>query len=468
MSFLETVINLIIAETYRYMERVGRADSFTRFPYLRVRADSVTEEELAAAEKSEGIQAVRYQRLLMRLSGGTCDAVIQTVTDLALAVMLVPEFAAYLNYYTGGYATLQLAYELLGVSLPDCGEVKECLQRLKCVFDVEKNPLPACACVAGNQELLSYLTGDDSENPAFREWAEWFFCGEDLQPMYVREELAEAGAELLAAGTAVLQISGAGGRRFLAKHIAKRLKTDLLLVPAKLLAEAGEDAQSRLAQAVHEAFLYRSAVCIYGIRDELPKQRLQGQSGLSEWTEFYKRVVRPFSAAGVPVVLCTDSAVRFFDCGEETIPRIELTALTRREREQVFSGFAEIYGFSESPAHSALCYRLNASEIARAFFEWSSFLGKKEEQSFADSFYRVLCAKEKTVFGQILKPQTGLSELIVPPQTRRLLEEICCGAKEGYRIYEEWNLSHLYPYGRAMSVLASGNRQDDDGSCARL
>ena len=239
MSFLETVINLIIAETYRYMERVGRADSFTRFPYLRVRADSVTEEELAAAEKSEGIQAVRYQRLLMRLSGGTCDAVIQTVTDLALAVMLVPEFAAYLNYYTGGYATLQLAYELLGVSLPDCGEVKECLQRLKCVFDVEKNPLPACACVAGNQELLSYLTGDDSENPAFREWAEWFFCGEDLQPMYVREELAEAGAELLAAGTAVLQISGAGGRRFLAKHIAKRLKTDLCLFRRNCLRRPG-------------------------------------------------------------------------------------------------------------------------------------------------------------------------------------------------------------------------------------
>lgn len=457
MCFLETVINLTIAQTYRYMERTGRADSFARFPYLRMCADSVTEEQLAAAEKSKEIQAVRYRELLARLSGGNCDAALQTVTDLALAVMQVPEFAAYLNYYTGEYATLRLAYELLGVSLPDCGEVKECLLRLRCVFDLEKNPLPACVCVTGNQELLSYLTGDDSENPAFREWGEWFFCGEDLQPMYVREELAEAGAELLAAGTAVLQISGAGGRRFLAKHIAKRLKTDLLLVPAELLAEAGEDAQRRLAQAVHEAFLYRSAVCIYGIRDELPKQRMQGPSEISVRPEFYKRAVRPFSAAGVPVVLCTDSAVRFFDCGEEKIPRMELTALTRREREQVFSGFAETYGFSESPARSALCCRLNASEIARALFEWSSLLGKKEEkQSFSDSFYRVLCAKEKAVFGQILKPQTGLSELIVPPRTRRLLEEICCGAKEGYRIYEEWNLSHLYPYGRAMSVLLAG------------
>lgn len=457
MGFLETVIDLIIAETSRYLEKTGRENSFARFPYLRMRADRVTKERLKAAEQSQEIQAVRYQALLARLSGGSCDAVIQTVTDLALAAMQVPEFAAYLNYYTGARATLQLAYEMLGVSFPDCGEVKERRQRLKCAFDVEENPLPAFANVDGNQELLSYLTGDDSENPMMEEWAEWFFCGENPHPMYVRGALAEAGADMLAAGNAALQIAGRGGRRFLAKHIAVRLNRDLLFIPTDVLRDVNEDAKRRQAQAVHEAFLYGSAVCIYGICDEASEQMKRGQTKYSESVEFYRRVVRPFSAAGVPVLLCTDFDVRFLDCGNEKIPRLEITALSRKEREQVFAGFAEQYGFPESPARCALRYRLNASEIAEALSEWSSLCGEKgERQSFSESCYRVLLAGGEAVFGQILKPQTDFEELMVPPQMRRTLEEICCGAAEGYRVYEEWNLARLYPYGWATSVLMAG------------
>lgn len=457
MGFLETVIDLIIAETSRYLEKTGRENSFARFPYLRMRADRVTEERLKAAEQSQEIQAVRYQALLARLSGGSCDAVIQTVTDLALAAMQVPEFAAYLNYYTGARATLQLAYEMLGVSFPDCSEVKERIKRLKCAFDVEENPLPAFANVDGNQELLSYLTGDDSENPMMEEWTEWFFCGENPHPMYVRGALAEAGADMLAAGNAALQMAGKGGRRFLAKHIAVRLNRDLLFIPADVLRDINEDAKRRQAQAVHEAFLYGGVVCIYGISGEVSEQMKRGQTKYLQSAEFYRRVVQPFSAAGVQVLLCTDFEVRFPDCGDEKIPRLELTALSRKEQEQVFAGFAGQYGFPESPARCALRYRLNASEIAEALSEWSSLCGEKgERQNFSESCYRVLLAGGEAVFGQVLKPQTDFEELMVPPQMRRTLEEICCGAAEGYRIYEEWNLARLYPYGRAMSVLMAG------------
>lgn len=459
MEFLEAKLYRTIHNTYQYMERTGREGSFERFPYvclLAERAQTCGE----ALRQAGDLQADRYSRLLALLSDGKHDGVLENVIDLALAAMQEPEFAAYLHYFTGNRATLQLAYEMAGISYPAYSDVTEKWRRLRNIFCTEEKAPLTCANIDGNHELLAYLTGHDGKNPML-EWAQRFDPAEELHPMYVRAELAETGARLLTAGGgenalparkgsalqiarkgSALQIAGSGGRRFLAKHIAKRMKKNMLIIRTGAIWEAGGARAERMAQAIRSACLWGDLVCFYGNAEE---------------DAFFSDAVSPFLEAGIFVILCTDSQTTFDGRGAGRVSRIGLQPLSRKEREILWRGFAETYAFPEDPGACSVRYRLNASEIARAVERWRSVCASGEKSDRMSKFCLWESVSEgKPGFGQIVDPKIGFSNLMISAHMQKTLHEICCGAARGYRMYEEWGLKTCYPYGRAISVLLAG------------
>lgn len=450
MEFLEAKLYQTIQNTYQYMERTGREESLERFPYLGLlveRAQAYGE----ALRQTGDLQADRYSRLLALLSDGKHDGVLENVIDLALAVMQEPEFSAYLHYFTGNRATLQLAYGMAGISYPAYSDVTEKWRRLRNIFCTEEKASLTCANIDGNHELLAYLTGHDEKNPML-EWAQRYDPAEELHAMYVRAELAETGARLLTAGGgenalpagkgSALQIAGSGGRRFLAKHIAKQMKRSVLIIRTGAIWEAGGVRAERMAQAIRSACLWGDLVCFYGSAEE---------------DAFFSDVVSPFLEAGIFVILCTDSQTTFGGHGAGRVERIDLQPLSREEREILWREFAETYAFPEDPAACSVRYRLNASEIVRAVERWRSVCMTDEKSDRMSKFCLWESVSEgKPGFGQVVDPKIGFSNLIIPEHMQKTLQEICCGAARGYRMYEEWGLKACYPYGRAISVLLAG------------
>lgn len=543
MKFLEKIIGRVILQVQVYMEETGREDSFARFPYLAVLAGrfaeamempgepneeangapnggmpGVPDEETSGAKNAE-IQKERYEALLEKISSGGEDAVLVTAVDLALAAALVTEFAAYLNYYTGNRATLQLAYELCGTFCPDYAEVKRNFRQLGRAFSMEKK-MPLCyANIEAGHELLSYLSGESCADfgAGSDVGAEWLFCKDALHPMYVREQLADTGAELLKGEKTILHICGRGGRRFLVKHIAKRMAADVLFVRADQICGTEEDKEYRLRQTLREAFLYSCIVCVQGSGRKAERQEQEDTAaGLF-------RAVHVFSEAGIPVILCTENAegfsgrcnpeetaenaevygteagacagmysavrtegagtygaanaacagtycaVKMADSGnadDGRLVRMDLKPLTRAERALVWQGFAEQYGLEIDIERCSVRYRLHASEIARAVTEWME--GGTDEKSgggcapdgrmaqISDICYRILCSGENRNLGAVIRPRAALTDLVVSERMKQTLGEICCGAVQGYRLYEEWGLGRYYPYGRGVSVLLAG------------
>ncbi|MCM1284031.1 MAG: ATP-binding protein [Roseburia sp.] len=427
MNYLDMLLSATIAETCEYMECTGRTESLARFPYLAYLAGRGEKEP--PAELCRSVQAVRFQLLVKRLSGEKEEPVIQAGLSLALTASLVPEFLAYLNYFTGSGATLALACGLAGEPDTEHGRLLQCWERLRLVLPAEARVPFTFANMEAGDALLFYLAGEDGGDPALRKWAEFSLCSEALPPMYVHAALAGQGEELLRSG-AVLQIAGQGGRRFLAKHIAGRMDRDLLLVHKMRLFADGEPDWERLEMVVRDAFLYGSAVCIYGI----------GEADYRLWD-----VAEVFLRAGIPLMLGTDSGVHIFP-RTGRLARIELPELTRAERELVWAGFGKKQALPDTPGLCALRYRLNASEISRVLTEGdpSGFCVEK------------LMDSESRRLGQIVRPQTRLPELMLLPQMKRTLCEIIRGGLEGCRIYEEWGLKDKYAYGRALTVLLAG------------
>lgn len=466
MKYPEKIIGRVITEVYDYMEKTGRPDSFARFPYLNMLVERFSEREETEKELHErserktaelerfgtedAIQAERYKVLLDKLSCGREDVVLITAVNLAIAVTQVTEFAAYLNYYTGNRATLQLACEMCGEFCPDHAVIEEQWKRLGRAFYVEKKNPPSYANIEAGQELLAYLTGKGAPGIAFCEGAELFCHGDALHPMYVRTKLADAGEKLLAKGDTILQICGSGGRRFLVKHLAKRMEKDVLFVRADQICGEAENREHRLMRIVHEAFLYACIVCIYEKEEGYPGQE-------ESWAaQELLRAVRVLSEADIPVIVCTkkDEGMNLPN-GKKTA-WIRLEPLSREERALVWKGFSKQYHFEENIERCSVKYRMNASEIARAAEEWESTRMAAESGRFSDICYRILRAGEKQSLGTVITPRVSLSDLIVSEQIKETLGEICCGATKGYRIYEEWGLEAQYPYGKNISVLLAG------------
>ena len=458
MKFLEIAIYAVIVRTNFYFEETGRKNSFERFPYLKTLAERLTEEALEVWEHSGGMQAARYWELLKLIGEGeTVDPVVHTAFDLCLAATCVPEFGVYLNYYSGNTATIQLAFELEGSFCPSYEGVVDRLRKLQkvCQIDWKKIPL-SYAAIEADRRVLAYLFMEESEDdkllqPSVFGNGEWFLHEDEIHSMFVHKELADACAEWLAAKKSppVLQIAGSGGRRFLAKHIARMLGQNLFLVSAeKCKTFFSEEAEEYRGELIRDVFWKRGIVCLYDLKAEL----------FREWQvteeDFRKNVVEPLLDMGISVFLCTEGKFSFYE-GELIGKRVELRPLTREERQQVFEGFASMYGLSIDCARYSVRYRLSAGEIARALALWRQE-DCKTEQDFTRISTHLLSSRSRKVLGNITYPMERFTDLKVPDKVQRILEQICCSAMYGYRIFEEWGLGKQYSYGKAVTVLLSG------------
>lgn len=477
MNFLETTIYRIILKTYLFLEETGRQNSFDRFPYLRVLTERLTKECMEDWQQDTGLESSRYCGLLNRIcetDGDTESSILYNALDLCLAAAYVPEFAAYLNYYTGNIVTIQLASELEGVTHSGYNDIARRLQSLQkvCSIDWSKNPLPYAAVEIDNA-LLSYLTGaDDLFSRHFPDRIEYFPHDSPLHPMFIRQNYAAEGAAWLCNADKppttiprtnmpqIVQIRGAGGRRFLARHIARLLKKDLILIDVqkcKSILTAGSDEEHFWNQLAHTAFLNNAVVCLHGITASLLSLTQIDASDL------ITAAVLPFSAADTPMILCSDADISLSSDRRlhPYLHQITLDRTTRQEREAVFRGLADLYRLPIDCAYYAVRYQFTASEIADAVMRCRC-TGQTETEEFA-SHFSAICngilydnKTDEEPLGQLLYPSVGFEDLVLPVHTKKTLEQICCGAAKGYRIFEEWNLKRQYPYGRAVSVLLYG------------
>lgn len=475
MNFLETTTYRIILKTYLFLEATGRQNSFERFPYLRVLTERLSEECLKTWQHDTSVEASRYSRLLDCICGQTDVSdynILCNALDLCLAAAYVPEFAAYLNYYTGNVVTIQLASELDGVTHSSYDEIIRRLRKLQrvCFVDWGKNLLPYAAIEIDNV-LLSYLTHSVDLFPKlFPDEIECFDHDAALHPMFIRQNLAVEGANWLqhvtplAAPTGitqttdspanVLQISGNGGRRFLARHIARLMKRDLVLInvaKCKDKFETGTEEEHFWSSLVHVAFLKNAVVCLDGITASLLSPSQIDQS------TFVSTAIQPFVETGIPVILYTDADL-CFSSDRSLQPRLHQILLgetTRQEREAILRGFSELYHLPVDCAHYSIQYPLSPSEIADIVTCWRN-AGHTSTKDFADLCNEILYRKDEHLFGQILYPSVRFEDLILPSRTKQTLEQICCAAAKGYRIFEEWNLGRQYPYGKAVTVLLYG------------
>ena len=239
MTYLESIIHLIVVRTCGYLENQGRQNTWERFLTVQQMVQGLTEEHLHTWKNASLEETSRYTRVLELMGEDEEeDHVLQSVLDLCVAVQCVPEFQAFLNFHTGAGVTLHLAYGLEGIDFPKQQDIRKKIELLSnvCYVDAKKSPVQYQDLVMDDR-ILSFLMGDDALAASLQDICFVFRKDSELHPLYMYEEEAKKATECLHSSVPMVQLAGKGGRRFLAKHIAKMLGKDFLFVSLKELGQ---------------------------------------------------------------------------------------------------------------------------------------------------------------------------------------------------------------------------------------
>ncbi len=479
MTFTETVAALVVLRCSSYMESNGATDPLSSFPSLKAFVGSLSDADLehwakvtgssfSPDEKNGSTPEERYLRALSFMGGGE---VSQNLLDMGIALFLFPEFSAFLTAFFGYSLNIHLAFLLEDILTPSEEEIQKILAGASRLFYIDKKLSPIqYAELSFDEKTMGFLEGNDGISPFISDFSYLFDPAENTEDheAFIHAEVAEKGADFFKKGGSILQIGGAGGRRFLSKKIASDIGRKFLFVSLPdLFREAGKEGLSELREAlVREAVFDDAGILFHGITDTFLKggngnydERLTRDLALLE-----RLLFTPIKDADIPLILCTD-AVRpiLLTPGQNEYLFLELPKDTDyEERKVLWKKFSELYGLTLDADTFAMRYRLGASEISqiiRSFLEHrpeTKVIGEAEEKLFTRLCMQRAETMVQDTVGRVSYPAVRLDDVKVKENVRALLDDVITGIRSSGTILDEWELRNNYPYGRSVSVLLSG------------
>lgn len=449
MTYLETAIHLMMMRAVSYLEEKGSFDCLERFPGVARAIARLQEKDIQAWAQADFQGTERLLQVLSLMSGSSKpDRVLQSVLELSLAVSHLPEFAACLQYYTGSGVTLHLAYEMEGILFPEAADARKKLDGLDAICYIDRRKCPILhAELHLDDRVFFYLMGDNGMDRELVSMCKIFRHKESLHPLYAFENIAVRGAEFLQNGGGIIQLTGRGGRRFLARHICRQAGRDLLSTDVSGWNIAGEFSIFRM-KLIREALFQNAVLCVYGITHHWLESH-----GLDQ--EFLIReLIEPLTEKGVSLIFCSEKGIGLWR--EYSVLVEDLPSLSFQERRQVWEGFSSQYGLELDCIHFAARYYLDPSEVAEAFLTRIQREGVEEKRRLSSICYEIAGRGLKDSLGTVIYPSVTMEDLKVTDSIREILTQIIASANGTYRIFEEWNLKKSYPYGRAVTVLLTG------------
>ncbi len=414
---------------------------------------------MAAASKGVGSladnQAGRYFYLLSILGEGE---VVRSLMDLAIASFYYPEFDMFLEEYFGSRVCLKLAYLLEGISFPDEREIMSYAYPMSIIFNLELEKVPMLYQeIKMDDRIVSFLSESDMSLGRMSTYCQYYSASAPIHDAFVNERYIERGTDFFKRGGRALQLSGAGGRRFIAKHIAQKIGMDFLFIDLLDITGNGTE-HFRLIknELVREAVFLNAGVCIYGITNEIT-----GNDDEHKLEMLERDVLLNFLKWDIPLIICSDTSkpiIKRLESRESLI--LELPeSIGFDERKKIWEGFTKLFDLNIDPNEAAMRYRLSASEtmnMIRGLGSIEESEGQDKNTALSKLSLSATGLSKRLELGRIVYSTTMLSDVKLKPELKAIIEGAISSAKVDYRVFDEWGLKDSYRYGSAVSILLCG------------
>ena len=474
-DILRTSARLIIARADEYLSGEGKTGTLRKYPVLKEEVGRITDQDLenwaqvldgkTGKRKSDGVSE-RYKKALFLFEN---DNVLLSLLDLCVAEFLFPEFGAFIRAGFGCDICIRVAALLEGqgeLSFSDIHRYVRLLKRLL-IIDEKSEPLQY-ARVTADERLLGYLDGDDGIGARIADFTRLFGPLDDLHEPFANQNIIDSGADFFADGGKVLLLTGCGGRRFIAKHIAKKLSTDFLFLNiADLIRKANEeDIVSLKNILIREATMHEAGICIFGFnRDFITGGSPDRARGKRDMDLLAGMLISPLAAENIRLIVCVDDP-RMVP-STDTISGMKTIALPSaydyEARRVLWKGLFDLNGIKMDPDSFASRYLMNPRE---ASFAIAGFV-QQEKENESDVLKKDIDGKPFMMLdpsslqsaeevGRIIYSDVRLEDVKLKENVKKVLRDTVTAVLYGPMIMDKWKLKNSYPYGRGVSLLMAG------------
>ena len=440
-------------------QRVGD-DFFKR--YSRLIVDDVTEEEVSACPQTPE-ELFDDAPVLRERWGKLCslcgeDPIALTAVQLYILALMEERTQ---NLLREGMGTAEgLTIETAGrIAFPNresvemIPELRTAFEKVSVLLQAEPGCEPMKAPFRLDWRLAAWLAGDDT--PDERSGCVAVGGNAPLPAsVLMGDEAFSTAARLKNSGFSMVHISGecGSGRRLFARHVARELDAELLIVPFDTVGEQGVLNIPAWRRALRELLLGDRVLCLHDVTCPVPHR-----------TEYIpallRQLERDLAGMGRPVFITTEKEVKsapFLRCPVYTVTIPEPTI---PQSVRLWESLAEQYlpGKAFPSAGLAAKMTLTAGQMERILqiLRLRDPDGPWEEREIFRICYQVL---DDGRYENIRFVNTAYTwdDLQLEEPLKATLQAVCAQVEHQGLVLDEWGLRRRYPYGRCVSVLMSG------------
>lgn len=399
-----------------------------------------------------------------------CGILSSTQTDYAGVFQVVnengglpaPTIESAAKLYYGNKFSITGAY----------GDMSVCLEQLLPVLDLHvQGSMPFSTVVSPDKRMIDYLFGKNplrlDEN--YIRFFQMLTGDADLDPILANQGVLEAMEISYEEGGRIFAYFGdeGSGRKFFVKHFCRKHGMRAISINCKKLFVYDFSFVDKALWAVtRECILSNACCCLDDLtyREE-EKDKFFGYMDLA----FSKLTER-----GVMVFTVSKEKIPLKEITKEEFTELELPTPSNQEREECWKYFSKGYTLAEEVdlLEMATKFLFTPGKIKAALKQARSFaVMDKETVIPRDTLFKGCnnqMSSELTQKATKVKANFGFEDIVMNRDQRETLEHAIDQMNFRKQVYDNWNYTKKYPYGRGLSILLFGAPGTGKSMCAQV
>lgn len=346
------------------------------------------------------------------------------------------------------------------------------LEQLLPIMDLRVNSqMPFSTLIAPDKRLIDYLFGSHpfrlDEN--YQRFMKRLTDDKELNPIMANAQILEAMDISYNKGVRIFSYYGdeGSGRKFFVKQFCKSHGMEAITLNCKKLFVYDYSFIEKAIWAVCRECIFTNACCCL---DDLTyredeKEKFLGYMDLS-LGKLLEHEITVFTVSREKLTLR--------DVTTQEFTELELPTPSNQEREDCWNYFSQEYSLDEDVSLQELAtkFLFTPGKIKAALYQARSFATMNKEILVSRARLFQGCnnqmSSELTQKATRVKANFGFEDIVMNASQRETLEHAIDQMNFRKQVYDNWNYTKKYPYGRGLSILLFGAPGTGKSMCAQV
>lgn len=352
------------------------------------------------------------------------------------------------------------------------GEMSVCLEQLLPVMDLRVNSyMPFSTILTPDKRLIDFLFGKAplrlDEN--YSRFLSMLTDDKEQDPIMANGTQLEAMEISYDQGVRIFSWMGdeGSGRRFFIKHFCKKRGMRAISVNCKKLFAYDLSFVEKALWAVSRECILTDACCCLMDLDHREEEK-------AKYTGYMDLAVNRLREHDILLFLMSREKLALKTVTDLDFTELELPAPATKEREDCWQYFAKDYDLAEdvSLPEMAAKFLFTPGKIKAALFQAKSYAVMARETRISRARLFEGCnnqmSSELTQKATKVKANFGFEDIVMNDSQRETLQHAIDQMNFKKQVYDNWNYTKKYPYGRGLSILLFGAPGTGKSMCAQV